>query len=105
MVLGEPQPEHLLVWAVPFTEQMDQVERTQRQVKIVTKGFRNMTYKDRTETVGTAKKGSSKHLSSGGDCYQDEHTHLAVADGTLASVAAVKAGRDETSGNTLECQG
>lgn len=83
----------------------DWVERTQRQLKIATKGLGNVTYKDRSETLGTAKKESSKCLSSGGDCYQGKHTHLAVADGTLASVAAVKADQDETSGNAFECQG
>ena len=97
--------EYLLVWAVPFTKQVDQVERTQRQVKIITKGLENVTYKDRSEALGIIKKESSQCLSSGGDCCQDEHAHLAVVDGTLASVAAVKADLDETSGNTFECQG
>lgn len=29
----EPQLEYLLVWEVPFTKRVDQVERTQMQVK------------------------------------------------------------------------
>lgn len=102
---GEPQLSYRLVWAGPFTKRVDQVERTQRQVKIVTKGLENVAYKDGSEALGTVKKESSKCLSSGGDCYQDEHTHLTVAGGTLASVAAVKADLDETSGNAFECQG
>lgn len=47
--------KYLLVWAVPFRKQMDQVERTQRRVKIVTRGLENVTYRDRSEALGTVK--------------------------------------------------
>jgi len=103
--IGEPQLKNLLVWAVPFTKRMDQVEGTHRQVKMVTNGLENVTSWGRSEILGTVKKESSKCLSSGGDCYQDGPTHRAVAGGPLASVAAVNADVPETWGNAFERQG
>lgn len=49
---GRPQPENLLIWAVPFPKREDEVGRTQRQPKPVTRGLVNLAYREPAAALG-----------------------------------------------------